>query len=150
MTTAGIAFQIGTKGMISAEYDYRYQPKRLLDDIHVMKIGTEWAVKNNYFVRFGYAFQSDFGKGDYIYVPAEGELRGDLDFQNIKNTQYFSTGFGYRMKSLLVELAYQCTWQKINQYSFSRELQSGDYEHCMFPVNDVGHRVVISLGWMMR
>ena len=150
MTTVGIAFQIGTKGMISAEYDYRYQPKRLLDDIHVMKIGTEWAIKNNYFVRFGYAFQSDFGKGDYIYVPAEGELRGDLDFQNIKNTQYFSTGFGYRMKSLLVELAYQCTWQKINQYSFSRELQSGDYEHCMFPVNDVGHRVVISLGWMMR
>lgn len=150
MTTAGIAFQIGTKGMISAEYDYRYQPQRLIDDIHVVKLGTEWALKNNYFLRAGYALQSDFGKGDYIYIPAEGELRGDVDFQNIKRTHYFSAGFGYRMKSLLVELAYQCTWQKINQYSFSRMPEPDVYEHCMFPVNDVGHRIVVSIGWMMR
>ncbi len=138
----GVAFQIKNMGLVSLEYDYTHQPDKTIPDTHWLRIGNEWIVKNNLFLRVGYAYKSSFSKEDGVLRWSYNTVRTDTDFRAIAGTHYASAGIGYRNKRWIIDAAYQYKLASMNQYM----LEDG----APFALTDQTHRIVISLGWNRR
>lgn len=155
-TTCGVSFQIAQFGLFSLEYDWTHQLRTVIPDIHRMKIGTEWVLHNNFFLRAGYTYTSSFLRQDQMFVPAYYDLRADTDFRNIQRRHYVSAGFGFRNRFLIVEAAYQCRIEKSRQYAYAMPVYEGEateparWESMSYDMTGVTHRIVLSVGWAMR
>ena len=139
--TAGIAFVLAQKALLSLEYDYDHASSYQLADVHFMKFGMETAIKNNWFVRAGYACQSPFAAAVHYY-PHYADTRTDTDYQNHTITHFFNVGAGWRNNSWLVDIAYQCRWQHEDEYAY--------YMAAAMPMDALTHRLVFSFGWTYR
>ena len=155
-TTCGMAFLFATNGMLSFEYDWTHQPKNAFADLHQLKIGAEIVVKNNCFLRAGYAYSSRFLKTDVLFAPRYDDLRTDTDFKNTFKRHYASVGIGFRNRFMLIELAYQCKIERSKYYAFARPLYNSsdaepfEWQSVSFDHRGFTHLFVLSLGWTPR
>ncbi len=139
----GVAFQIGNIGLISLEYDYTHAIDQATTDIHWMRAGTEWIIRNNWFLRAGYAYKSDFGASkDIQLLWSYNTTRTDMDFRIKQWDQYLSAGFGYRNQRWIVDIAYQCHLNKLN-HSMMEDWNAHE-------IDNQNHRIVFTFGWTKR
>ncbi len=136
----GVAFQVGMFGLVSLEYDYAHTPYTQEADKHLLKMGTEWIINRNFFLRAGYAYQSAFQKEDTRYAWAYNATRTDTDFRVTQSAQYISVGFGWRNKRWITDLAYQVRLTNSHQYLFAEQTA---------PIDALAqtHRLVFTFGW---
>ncbi len=138
----GVAFQINTIGLVSLEYDYTHQFDQSIPDVHWVRLGTEWVVKNNLFLRLGGAYKSSFQKEDMMLQWSYNAVRTDTDFRSVHGTAYVSAGIGYRNRRWIIDAAYQCRLASMNQYMIE--------DGVPFDLMNETHRLVISFGWNRR
>ncbi len=138
----GLAFQINTIGVVSLEYDYTHQFDQSIPDVHWVRLGTEWVVKKNLFLRLGGAYKSSFQKEDMMLRWSYDAVRTDTDFRSVHGTAYVSAGIGYRNRRWIIDVAYQYRLASMNQYMIE--------DGAPFELTNQTHRLVLSLGWNRR
>ena len=135
--SSSIAFQLGTLGMLSFQYDYRHA--RNTEHMHSLRAGVEIVPVAGLYINAGYAYESAF-RSAVTTVPIDKTFdRQDAYFQYPRNTQYASVALGYRGTYLVVQAAYQYRWQKISLYAHQ-------YANPYLLDADT-HRVVFTIGW---
>ncbi len=137
---SGISFQVKHIGLISLEYNYTHPMNHYDADGHTLKIGTEWVVNKNWFLRAGYAYQSAFKKEDNLYAWAYNDTRTDTDFRITQATQNIAAGFGFRNKRWIIDLTYQFRLADAHQYMYAEQpipLDLQTQTHCF----------VLTFGW---
>jgi len=140
-TTVGIAVQCSHYGMLSFEYDFQGERPAAygMQNVHTLKIGTEWVVKNNLFFRAGYAYGSSFVEPN-IFVLANNDYRTDAATYALRSAHYISGGIGYRSQWLMLEAAYQCRLQNVDVYAHANSCTV----FCIYPIS---HEIVFTLAW---
>jgi predicted porin len=122
---ASAAYIIGTKGLISVEYDYiNYTGtkflsidnqdytnvndgmKQTLNDVRTIKIGGEYKLTNNFSLRAGYANTNNGTKADAEKFLDPNTKRVDTEYFLHNSTNYFTLGFGYRESNWFIDFAY--------------------------------------------
>ena len=154
-STAGIAFLLRQKGMISLEYDYEHW--RNTQDVHTLKIGAEYAPLPNLFLNAGYACQSHFTHtyNQPYYVLSANDVRSDPDFRQFRSAHYGSIGIGYRGKWFIAQLAYQCRFQTYlwHPFAVTSDFASNNIINGYNPVplpteqQTISHRIVFTFAW---
>lgn len=139
---AGLAFQFGTRGLLSAEYDCAYRKMSGMQAQHIMKIGAEWAIINRLFLDAGYAAQ---GYGKYVDTSVNivdyGSVRLDTDQQQFGWKHYASVGLTFRNEWAVAGLAYQYSRRNTTVWAHDKqESPMGEYA-------DTWHKIVITLGF---
>ncbi len=109
----GTAFQLGTYGLISVQYDYQHDFAKGIHDTHWVKVGAEGVVANNWFFNLGYALKvrqlNEAGTlSDPIRAIPHNSVRLDTEFNNLQHAHYLSAGVSFRHKYVVVGAAYQC------------------------------------------
>lgn len=139
---AGIAFQFGTHGLLSAEYDCAYRKLSGMQPQHMVKVGAEWAIINRLFLDLGYAAQV-YGRYEQtaVNVVDYGSVRLDTDQQRFGPKQYASVGLTFRNQWAVAGVAYQ--FSKRSTDVWAHEMQ----ESPMGTYNDSWHKLVITLGF---
>jgi long-subunit fatty acid transport protein len=121
------AYIFGTKGILSAEYDYsNYTGIRLKDtngssqsfndenqgmsemlaDVSTIKIGAEYKLTDNFSLRAGYAYSTNATDPSAAKLVRYNTIRTDTEFFRNNSTNYFSAGFGYREANWYIDCAY--------------------------------------------
>ena len=121
------AYIFGTKGLLSAEYDYsNYTGIRLMDtngssqsfsdenqgmsqmlaDVSTIKIGAEYKLTDNFALRAGYAYSTNATDPNTAKLVRYNTVRTDSEFYRNNSTNYFSAGFGYREANWYIDCAY--------------------------------------------
>ena len=121
------AYIFGTKGLLSAEYDYsNYTGIRLMDtngssqsfsdenqgmsqmlaDVSTIKIGAEYKLTDNFALRAGYAYSTNATDPNAAKLVRYNTVRTDSEFYRNNSTNYFSAGFGYREANWFIDCAY--------------------------------------------
>ena len=142
-----IAGVIGTKGILSADYEYVGNTNiRLLDNYgnefggakkeiedyltasHIIRVGGELRVSPNFSLRAGYSYQtsnaSDDVKNDKLFVAVGGNSPA-YSYDN--SVQNITAGFGYHYKNVYFDMAYVHKYRQ-NTYN-------------AFPLDDYGYNV---------
>lgn len=114
-SSVGMAFQFKTHGLVSLQYDYMHWKD--MPDVHTLRIGGEYVLRNQLYFNAGYAFKSNFG-GSYSYGLSLTSMRVDADFENMKYTQNACLGFGFRGRYFMAQMAYQLCLQKEDIFAF--------------------------------
>ncbi len=134
---AGASY-IGTKGIISLDYELTdYNSMRLhesggveglfesanyfmgqnLKATHTFKVGGEYRVTNNIFLRGGFANVSRSTEKGVEYGLLSDDTRTDPEFLVDRGTQYVSLGWGYRTGSFSFDMAYLLRSNKADFYT---------------------------------
>ena len=122
---ASVAYIIGTKGLISAEYvyldytgskflntdnqDFTYVNegmKQMLNNVRTIKIGGEYKLTTNFSLRAGFANTNNGTKSDAEKLLDPNTKRVDTEYFLQNNTNYFTFGFGYRESNWFIDFAY--------------------------------------------
>ena len=142
---AGAAWQIGTHGLLSAEYDFAYRHQIGMQAQHMMKVGAEWAITQSCFFNAGYAAQWYGGFVGNVSVNqlAENAQRLDTDQQAFSPKHYAAAGFTYRNRWLMAGIAYQFSRRTTTIWAHQYQNEP------MGIVNDKNHKVVITLGFRL-
>ncbi len=138
--TMGLAFQFTTKGLLSLEYDLKGALRQYLPCEHTLKIGAETVLRNNWYLRLGYAYRSSFAQTDFSFIPSATDTRTDTEFFNPPCAHYASTGFGYRTNRWFIDCAYQFRIEQINFYAHALQTQPN-------AVDITSHRLVLTVGF---
>lgn len=129
--TAGIAGVIGTKGIISADYEYRpTQNIRMLDSqgtelsdfngdcsnyfqtSSILRLGAEYRLTRNWSIRAGYSYESTPVKeaaqngNEMIYTTGLSDTGTQPSYTFDNSTNYVTCGVGYRSKGFYFDAAY--------------------------------------------
>lgn len=139
---AGLAYQLGEKGMISTEYDYQHGFETSVVDEHLMKFGAEAVLKRHVFLNMGYAVRlpGKYKEGEGVFVPGTNSARLDTDFRQPGLRHFASAGLSYRTQHIVLGAAYQFSLS--NQLFFAHYLQEHPWDG---KLNQ--HRVVVSLAF---
>lgn len=124
---AGLAYIIGKKGLISAEYVYnaysnaRYTDsygnssnfeevnsdiKNMIKDGHTIKIGGEYRVNSNVSLRAGLATMSGTTTQNAQKSMASNTPRTDAEYFLQNRTNYLTAGIGYQENGWYIDFAY--------------------------------------------
>lgn len=124
---ASAAYILGTKGLISLEYDFsNYTGTRLMDntgssqtyldenqrmssmlnDVHTLKIGGEYKLTSNFSLRAGYAISTNATKPTAQKFMVDYTTRTDTEYFLNNGTNYLTAGFGYREAGWFIDCAY--------------------------------------------
>ena len=124
---ASVAYIIGQRGLISAEYNYNnYTGTRLrndsgdaqsfnlenqgmstvLNDVQTIKIGGEYRLNDNFSVRAGYANSSNANKPDAAKLIRYNTISTDTEYFLNNSINYISAGFGYHEAGWFLDFAY--------------------------------------------
>lgn len=135
----GLAFVIGGKGIISADYKYTAYNKTKMFDSNgseypvensfysqyyrgssMLKLGGEFRATDNFSLRCGYAFEQSAISNDLrdvlVEVPTSG-LQTTYSLPGHKS--YYSGGMGYRVNAFSFDFAYQYYTQKNDVFAYS-------------------------------
>ena len=131
------AFQISAYGLIALQYDYSHAKGQ--DDMHSLRAGFEVIPVMGLYINGGYACESTFKKhGVPLGIDPTFERR-DAYSQYPKLAHYASCAIGYRGAYMMVQLAYQYRWQKLDLYA---------HEYAApYDIKAETHRIVLTLGW---
>lgn len=139
---AGFAFQFGTHGLLSAEYDCAYRKLAGMQPQHMVKVGAEWAIINRLFLDMGYAAQL-YGRYEQtsVNVVDYGSSRLDTDQQRFGLKQYASVGLTFRNQWAVAGIAYQFSHRSTDVWAHEmQEAPIGTY-------TDTWHKLVFTLGF---
>jgi len=121
------AYIVGTKGLVSVEYDYddntgirlmdqngdpqsfseeNQGMSQMLSNVSTIKIGGEYKLTENFALRAGYAYSSNATDPNAAKLVRPNTIRTDTEFYRNNNTNYFSAGFGYRESNWFIDCAY--------------------------------------------
>jgi len=121
------AYIIGTKGLISAEYDYENNTgirlrdqngdsqafidenqgmSQMLSDVSTIKIGGEYKLTNNFAIRAGYAYSSNATDPNAAKLVRYNTISSNTEYFKNNSTNYFTAGFGYREANWFIDCAY--------------------------------------------
>jgi len=121
------AYIVGTKGLVSVEYDYEDNTgirlmdqngdpqsfseenqgmSQMLSNVSTIKIGGEYKLTDNFALRAGYAYSSNATDPNAAKLVRPNTIRTDTEFYRNNNTNYFSAGFGYRESNWFIDCAY--------------------------------------------
>lgn len=122
------AFLVGTKGLISAEYNYdSYTSTRLrnksgdasdyseengrmsnsiMNNVRTIKIGGEYRLSENFSLRAGYANSNAANKPDAERIMYPTTVRTDTEYFINNRIDYLTAGFGYHESDWFVDFAY--------------------------------------------
>jgi len=121
------AYIIGTKGLISAEYDYENNTgirlrdqngdsqafidenqgmSQMLSDVSTIKIGGEYKLTNNFAIRAGYAYSSNATDPNAAKLVRYNTTSSNTEYFKNNSTNYFTAGFGYREANWFIDCAY--------------------------------------------
>lgn len=139
-TSVGVAYQLKDKGLVSVQYDYAHHKDMF--DVHTLRVGTEWRIKEKWYLNAGYAIESMFRSTNYVYPLPHGSVRTDTDWMAFNWRQHASVAAGYRGTYLIAQVAYQCGWDKGALYAHEA-LDAYD-------MRDITHRIVLSFAFHTR
>jgi hypothetical protein len=121
------AIIIGTKGLISAEYDYSLDAnsmfldengnsqnysdentgiKTMLQNVKTLKIGAEYKLNNNFSLRAGYAKMTAETNPLADKLMRYNTTRTDTEYFINNGTNYITAGIGYHQDNWYLDLAY--------------------------------------------
>lgn len=144
--SAGMAYVIGKKGMVSADVDYLYyrsirmrgisdgynfgkEEQSLQDALHPtinMRFGAEYRVSQTFSLRGGFAHFANPYNRDYLESAGFNQ---------------YSAGFGYRTDEFFVDAAYQVTQSESVKFLYDPSLVDGAN------ISDVDHRLTATVGF---
>ena len=135
--STSVAFQISAYGLIALQYDYSHA--KWQDDIHSLRAGFEVIPVMGLYINGGYTCESTFKQHDAPYGIDPTFERRDAYSQYPKLAHYASCAIGYRGAYMMVQLAYQYRWQKLDLYA---------HEYAApYDIKAETHRIVLTLGW---
>lgn len=135
--------------------------KKVMSGVHNVRAGLEFKPVEAFAVRAGYNFYSkpmkDNGRYDQSIDSYYMNYVLGTDYMNLKATNIFSFGMGYRYKNFYADVAYKYRHQKGDFYAFddyyqtavqpeSQFITTGDYLHPT-SVNLDRHNVTFTLGY---
>ncbi len=159
-----MATVIGTKGIISADYEYVGNTNiRLLDDYgheyagseqemkdylspsHIIRVGAEWRVTPNWSLRAGYNYQT---------TSASQDVRDGKEFVTVggcnpsytydRSVQNITAGFGYHYKSFYFDMAYV---HKNRQSTYEAFPIDDDYNNVYTKVSEHDNKISATIGF---
>lgn len=129
--TAGVAGVIGSKGIISVDYEYRPTQNINVRDkysvgyedvnndistyykaVNIIRIGGEYRLDRNWSLRAGYSVQSSPSQTTFsnstepVYTSGPDDTETTPSYSVDKTTQYITCGLGYRYKNFYADAAY--------------------------------------------
>ena len=135
--------------------------KSVMNGVHNVRAGLEYKPVENFAVRAGYNFYSKPMKDNARYDQTIDSYYMNYvlgtDYMNLKATNIFTLGMGYRYKNFYADVAYKYRHQKGDFYAFDDHYQTalqpetqfvttGDYLHPT-SVNLDRHNVTFTLGY---
>ncbi len=141
-----VAYLLGQKGLISAEYNFiNYPNMELTEDDgktgsfqiendgmssvmeygHVFKVGAEAKITKNVAIRGGYIYQfpatnSNYKEGKALRLNT---VNTNTEYFQQKNTNYYSFGIGYRTSDWYIDAGYMIKSQKDDFYPYQLDAQ---------------------------
>ncbi len=127
MLNASLAYIVGQKGLISAEYDYINYPgtrfrdqngdaQNFLDENqgmssvmntgNIFKLGGEYRLTDNFSLRAGYAYANNGNLSTAKKWMRVNTVRTDPQYLINNNTNYISAGIGYHETNWSLDFAY--------------------------------------------
>ncbi len=164
----GIAGVIGTKAIISADYELRGSDMRVSDtygdeytdvtadvktyykNVSIFRLGAEYRITPQLSVRAGYSHQSSPVETSVANDGAMVWTAGTIPSYSFnKTTDYYSLGLGYKFSSFYLDLAYlhrtrQSTW---HAYSPILVGQSLDQSSPAASVKDNSNQIYLTFGY---
>jgi hypothetical protein len=169
-----LGYTVGRELAIGAEYEYadystcrlKYDDgesmeqetddaKAMLKGVHTFKIGAEYKIIPEFAFRVGYNHVSAAMKDDAFKWLPSYSTRTDAEYSNIKATNNFTFGIGYRGSSFYADLGYVYSARKEQFHAFhAYELDSnGNYMNNatlansnLAKVNNNTSKLVLTLG----
>ena len=135
--------------------------KSVMNGVHNVRAGLEYKPVADFAVRAGYNFYSKPMKDNARYDQSIDSYYMNYvlgtDYMNLKATNIFTVGMGYRYKNFYADVAYKYRHQKGDFYAFDDYYQTavqpetqfvttGDYLHPT-SVNLDRHNVTVTLGY---
>ena len=85
---------------------------------HILRLGTEMRLDDNFSMRFGYNYiSSAFKEGAWKYISPSSATTA-TDYTNTKDTNLFTVGLGYKGEGFYFDAAYQCLMQDTDFYTY--------------------------------
>lgn len=125
-TSAGVAYQFSTSGLISLQYNYAHKivgksnPADAISDVHGLHAGAEWRAYKRMYLRAGYAYEW-LSKNNGALQPHYADTRTDLDYRLAEFRHYATFGIGYRGRYFNVEGAYRFRLTQADLYTYFRQ-----------------------------
>jgi long-subunit fatty acid transport protein len=162
-----VAGVIGTKGIISMDYEYvanetmrvgddrgnnypdvTYNVKSYFKPSHIIRLGAEYRVNPNWSLRAGYSYKTtQVEKGIDNYDDMVVTVGTNPTYQYDNSVQNITCGVGYRYKSFYTDVAYVHKMRKSVYNAFSPINDELGYEpNVSADVKDNNNRVSLTLG----
>jgi len=117
----------------------------MLKKVHTFKVGVEARLVPQFSVRAGYNhITSAFNKDAYYFIPSNS-VKTDTEYNNIKATNNFTLGMGYRSGMWYADVAYQFTTYSSEFSPFQNVWLSPD-ELSVTKINNDRHQLLMTLG----
>ena len=163
---ASVAFILGTKGLLSAEYDYNFNTgsrlmsengnstdysdenqgmSQVLNNSRTIKIGGEYRVSENFSLRAGFANTSNETRPDAVKLLKENTKKVDTSYFLNNSTNYLSLGFGYHESGWFVDFAYMN--KMLNETFYAYNPSQLPYEVNPATVITSNNNMVVTLGF---
>ncbi len=85
---------------------------------NILRLGAEMRLDDNFSMRFGYNYISSAFREDAWKYISPSSATTATDYTNIKDTNLFTLGLGYRGKSIYFDAAYQCAIQDAEFFTY--------------------------------
>lgn len=85
---------------------------------HILRLGAEMRLDDNFSMRFGYNYISSAFRDDAWKYISPSSATTATDYTNTKDTNIFTLGLGYRGKSMYFDAAYQCAMQDADFFTY--------------------------------
>ena len=85
---------------------------------HILRLGAEMKLDDNFSMRFGYNYISSAFRDDAWKYISPNSTTTATDYTNTKATNILSLGLGYRGKSMYFDAAYQCAMQDADFFTY--------------------------------
>ena len=162
----GIAGVIGTKAILSADYEYvandalrlkqnygygKEEVKATTDDVksyfspnHIIRVGGEYRINPSWSLRAGYSYETSSVKQDVRDGKEVTTSGSSTSYGYDRSTQYITAGLGYKYRNFYLDLAYVYKY-RLNDYHLFTAY--GDLPTVYDEVKDQNHRISATIGF---
>lgn len=164
-----MGYTIGSSVALGAEYEYcdfataklKYddgmnmkdensQIKSGLKGVHTLRVGAEFKIIPEFAFRLGYNYVTAAMYDDTFRRMAINSISTSTEFSNLKATNNYTIGIGYKGKSFYADLAYQLNTYKEDFYAFYNEFFDDNSAEIVVPnatkITNTRSQVLLTLG----